>query len=362
MKVLFMTNIPSPYRVDFFNKLGSQCELTVLFEARSAKSRNENWKAEECGNFKSIFLNGIAIGDAEGFCPEVLKYLSLKKYDVIVVGFYASPTAMLAIEYMRLKNIPFILSSDGGIKKNEEGIKYKIKKHFISAATAWLSTGDITTEYLEYYGAKKDKIYVYPFTSISKREVLDRILSNWEKEEYRKKLGIKEEKVVLSVGQFIYRKGYDLLLNSCNNLDGNVGIYIVGDSPSEEYLQIKKNKKLKNVHFINFLEKHDLKEYYKAADLFILPTREDIWGLVINEAMAHGLPVITTNKCVAGVEMIEGNGKIVKETCDWSKEINDFFKIKNRVVMEEKSLVIAEKYSIEEMVNIHMHIFSQFLK
>ena len=53
--------------------------------------------------------------------------------------------------------------------------------------------------------------------------------------------------------------------------------------------------------------------YYQACDLFVLPTREDIWGLVINEAMANGLPVVTTDRCIAGLELVEDgeNGYIV---------------------------------------------------
>lgn len=76
---------------------------------------------------------------------------------------------------------------------------------------------------------------------------------------------------------------------------------------------MKKKLKLTNVHFIDFMPKKELADYYRAADIFVLPTREDIWGLVINEAMAYGLPVVTTEKCVAGVEMVcEGhNGYIV---------------------------------------------------
>ena len=70
---------------------------------------------------------------------------------------------------------------------------------------------------------------------------------------------------------------------------------------------------LDNVHFIDFKNKDILKEYYYVADVFVLPTREDIWGLVINEALAYGLPVITTDKCMAGLEMIEDgkNGYII---------------------------------------------------
>ena len=70
---------------------------------------------------------------------------------------------------------------------------------------------------------------------------------------------------------------------------------------------------LSNVHFVGFQSKDALAEYYRSADLFVFPTREDIWGLVVQEAMAYGLPVVTTDKCVAGLELIEPglNGYLV---------------------------------------------------
>ena len=68
-----------------------------------------------------------------------------------------------------------------------------------------------------------------------------------------------------------------------------------------------------NVHVIPFVSKKELLEYYRASDIFVLPTREDIWGLVVNEAMACGLPIITTDRCNAGIELIKDgeNGYIV---------------------------------------------------
>lgn len=361
MRVLFLTNIPSPYRVDFFNALGKLCDLTVLFEAKSAKDRNAEWKPDRFQNFKAVFMKGIRIGEAEAFCPEVLLYLSEKQFDRIIVGFYASPTGILAIEAMKWKRIPFLISSDGGIAKGERGYKFKLKKHLLCAASGWLSTGKTTNEYLEYYGARPECTYTYPFTSVKEKEALKYPLAKKEKDAYKKVLGIKEEKVVLSVGQFIPRKGYDILLNACKKLDRDVGVYIIGGCPTEEYKELQERLGLVNIHFVGFRKKEELIAYYKAASLFVLPTREDIWGLVINEAMSYGLPIVTTDACVAGLELVECgiNGYIVP-----TENPDRLAEAMNTILQEEalaKRMASAntekmKKYTIEEMAKRHIDI------
>lgn len=360
MRVLFQTNIPSPYRVDFFNELGKYCDLTVLFESHSAKDRDAAWTADRMKNFTPIYLKGKRVGTAEAICPNIIKYLSKKKYDVIVIGFFSSPTGMVAVEYMRIKHIPFVLSSDGGMVKDDAGTRQKIKQHFIGAASAWLSTGKTTTEYFTYYGADPKRVYLYPFTSVKQEDILERPLTRDEKQKYRKLLGMKEKKIVLSVGQFIHRKGYDILLKACKDLDNSVGVYIVGGKPTEEYLKLKQELNLYHVHFVDFMTKGKLANYYKAADMFVLPTREDIWGLVVNEAMAYGLPVITTDKCVAGIEMVKGgvNGLIVP-----TGNVEVLVDAIKTALMQNMSdsIKTAKEYSIEKMASVHMEVFHQLL-
>jgi hypothetical protein len=94
MKILWLTNIPSPYRVDFFNELGKYCQLTVLFERRASAERDESWKKFNAENFESIFLKGKNIGVAEAFCPSVKQYLKKDVYDHIVVTNFSDLTGM----------------------------------------------------------------------------------------------------------------------------------------------------------------------------------------------------------------------------------------------------------------------------
>lgn len=356
MRVLFTVNIPSPYRVDFFNELGKSCDLTVIFEAQDAKDRDKSWKADKAENFKAVFLKGKRIGAAESIAPGVIKYLSPQKYDIIVIGLYSSPTGMLAIEYMRMHKIPFILNSDGGMIKNDSAFTRIVKQHFIGAASAWLSTGATTSEYFAHYGADPNRIYIYPFTSVREADVLEHPLTDAEKQPYRKQLAMTEEKIVLSVGQFIHRKGYDILLKACKSLGDSVGVYIVGGSPTEEYSSLKDQLGLEHVHFVEFMPKAKLADYYKAADLFVLPTREDIWGLVVNEAMAYGLPVITTDRCVAGIEMVRDgmNGYIVP-----AENVDSLAQAICRALEQDMqgSLAVAREYTIEKMALAHRNIF-----
>lgn len=367
MKVLITTNIPSPYRVDFFNELGNSVDLTVLYERKYARDRDKVWLDESARNFNAVFLKGINIGDENALSRGIMKYLRDRQYDLIILGGYSTPSGILSIKYMQLLKRPFVLDCDGGIiNQGESPIKYACKKSLISSASWWTSTGDLTTRYLVHYGADIDHIFVYPFTSIKKSDVLENASDESIRSHFRRELEISEDKVILSVGQFIHRKGYDILLKACKDLDKSYGIYIVGGKPTAEYIELKDKYGLSNVHFVGFKTKSELAKYYKAADLFVLPTREDIWGLVINEAMAYGLPVITTKNCVAGLEMVvDGeNGYLVPvEDAEALEEkikavmLND----QERSRMAGNNIIKARDFTIENMTVRYVEIFKTIL-
>lgn len=167
----------------------------------------------------------------------------------------------------------------------------------------------------------------------------------------------------LSVGQFIYRKGYDILLKAINNIkDIDIGIYIVGGEPTQEYLSYIKKNNITNVHFIGFINQEMLKNFYHASDVFIHPTREDIWGLVINEAMSYGLPIITTNKCIAGLELVdEKNGRLIPaDNVDaLTKAINELVD-SDLISMGKESIKKIRNYSIERMAEKHIELWMKY--
>lgn len=313
IKILIIWRGPSPYRVDFFNELGELCDLTVLFERNpnQIKDKDKSWFHEDFTHFKGVYLKSTIFRNT-AFSLEHFKYLRKSaEYDYIIIGMYSTLIQMLSLLYLKLFNIPYLLNSDGGFIKKENKFIYYIKRFFISGAKAYFSSSKSTTKYLQYYGAG-DNVIVYPFTTYFQKDVCKN-LTNENKLKCRKTLGIKENVIMLFSGQFIYRKGIDVLLKAAKYISKQCGIYIVGGEPTEEYLKLCRKENLNNVHFVGFTPPHELTKFYMASDIYVLPTREDIWGLVINEAMAYGLPVITTDNCLAGLELIKNaeNGYII---------------------------------------------------
>lgn len=367
MKVLFVTNYPAPYRVDFFNQLGKKIKLTVLFEEepKNQKHREGSWFNSNYNYFKPKFLKQTKIGNKISINLDITKHLK-KSYDMIILGNYSSFTGMYAIYYMNKNNIDFAIEADGAFPGTGRGIKERLKHYLISSASWWFSTNDITDEYFMLYGANKNQIYRYLFTSLLEKDILKNPLNSEEKNDIRKKLNINEENVIISVGQFSYRKGFDVLIESAKYLDKSVGVYIIGGKAPTEYIDKRNRLGLSNIHFIDFKPKGELFEYYKASDLFVFPTRMDIWGLVVNEAMAVGLPVITTDKCGSGLELIdnEKNGFIVpiEDSQELAKKINVTISDKSLIKrMSENNIRKIRGYTIENMAKRHIEIFKKII-
>ncbi len=315
MRVLLLTNIPSPYMVGYVNELGQKCELTVLFERRSASDRDASWDRHQFTNFNAHFLRGIHVGCEKALSIEQLKYLKKGKYDHIIVGDPLTPTGIVSILYLALRGIPFCIQSEGGFQGTGVGLKERFKMFIVSKAAFYLSgMGDGPDDYFSLYGGNNPKIYSYPFSSMYRRDIRKSMLDAEEKLDLRKKLGITEERVIVSVGQFIPRKGMDILMQACRDFDETIGVYIIGGNPPDDYACLARECHIKGIHFVAFQPFDRILDYLACCDVFALATREDTWGLVINEAMSQGAPVITTTRCIAGKKLVRNgeNGYLVE--------------------------------------------------
>lgn len=363
-RVLFITNYAAPYKVQFYDELSRYFDVTVVFSDKieDQKHRTSEWFTKGNGGFHSVQLTRcVGTLKGENICIDVMEWIR-KPWDVIVICGYASPTMMIAMAYLRMKRIPFWLEVDGGLVRQDSAAAYAVKRMLVGSASAYLSSGKATTDYLVHYGAKRETVREYPFSSLFERDILKIPVSEAEKKELKQELGLKDGKTILSIGQFIHRKGFDVLLQAAASLDAGADVYIVGGQPPEEYLSMCSDLGLGNVHFLGFMKKDKLVKYYQAADLFVLPTREDIWGLVVNEAMAFGLPVVTTDRCVAGLELVENGvtGYIVPvgDAQKLADRINDALS-GDLYKMGAAALEKVRPYTIENMAGIHAEILDQ---
>ena len=366
-KVLFVTNIPSPYRVDFYNQLGKFVDLTVIFEATGAQDIRFDYR-ETFKNFTAIFLSEGNI-DEKKLNSAIFQHLIPEKYDYIFLTNYSYRTELFGYLKCVFSKIPFILEIDGGkIPESENFLKYQFKKFILTKPYYYFSPSQSSDDCLAHYHVNKENIYRYSFTSLSEKDIRYQIVDEKEKQFLRKKLGFSPtKKTILFVGSIIPRKGVDVLIKAVQNLSDNVQCLIVGPSPDSEYKQylltlIGQDSRF---HFIDFLQTSELKQYYKLSDIFVLPTKYDVWGLVVNEAMSQGLPVISTSACVAAIELVSNgyNGYVIDRVDDWKAIFQKLSQVLQddslRVQLSQNALSTIKHYTIETMVEEHLKFMEE---
>ena len=360
MDVLYFTNIPSPYKVDFLNELNKYVNVTCVFNSNSKDDkRDKRWYRNDF-LFSSITIHNFAY-------KELNQLLSKNHYDIVVIAYYACINGAILMNILKRRKIKFFIAADGGfVNENDDFISGFLKKHFLSKASYYISSGKETDKYLTYYGAEQQYIYHAPLTSLRKKDILSNPLETSEKEELKIKFGYNEKRVFISVGNFIHRKGYDLFFEAIKNqkVDNTVFIIIGGGIEKQNYQKVINKYKLKNVELIDFCDKETLKKYYRMSDVFFFPSREDVWGLVINEAMSNGLPVISSNKVIAAKELIEESflydpynvedlASLIKKMLTFSNE--------KLFCFGQRNIKTIKDYTIENMANKYVEIFKEVL-
>lgn len=357
IKLLILSIFPAPYRVAVFAGLSQCFDVKVFFEVVHNENRNPKW----FDSFSDLDCGLLCERNSKReFESELLK---LKSYDAVLIYDYSTPTAMKLMLQCILHNVKFIINCDGAFI-NKHLIKDRIKKFFISRATACLASGDFAKSYFKYYGATDDVVFMHNFSSLSNSDILNSPVSEIVRCDYRIQLGLSFERVVVSVGQFIQRKGYDILLDAWRQLDSSCGLVIIGGGDKkDEYVEYIADNNMRNVTLVDYKDKADIFKYYKSADIFVLPTREDVWGLVVNEAMACGLPVITTDRCIAGLELVVNgeNGYIVPvgSVDELAKKLVTLLSDGSaRAAMGMRNIEKIRRYTIENIVSGHVDVIS----
>lgn len=353
-KLLVITSNIAPYRLEWEEELAKYYDVTIAYTKDKEKERKEGFLKHSSDKCKIIKLHNPDDRD-DPICFDVIKLLRENKDSFVLFDGYGLKTNMLGLLYYKLLGKRRYVNVDGyalGEKKNR--IKDLLKRWIISSlCTDFFASSIKTKEHLIENGANGDRICVHNFSSVTADRIIKEPLSFEKKLELRKKLGISSEKrIVLGVGNFIPRKRFEDLILACKNVKADHDLYFLGGKPTEEYLKLIGDDP--NVHFIDFVPPEEVDQYYLASDLFVLPSQTDVWGLVINEAMASGLPVISSDNCVGGLSMIDGNGIVYKtgDISELSVAIDECLQEENYQRMAIRSLEISKDYNIEKMVEL----------
>ena len=314
MKVLFVFNHPAPYKVETFNGLAHLLDIDVIFERKKAKDRPQKFYDNNVYNFKHIFLKRGAFSLENSNTSELVKYIKKhhQEYDLIIMNGYATITEQRAIHYMIKYHIPYILQINGGVIKKDFLFKKKLKTYYISHADKYLSPCKEADKYLIYYGAKVDNIYHYPYSNYHESDVLNDVLTIEQKNRYKKRWSLPESPLFVCASQFIERKNNIQLFDVFKKVSAN--LLLIGDGKEKEhYISYLKENNIQNVEIRDYMSKKDLFDLFKGCDFFITLSKQDIFGHTTLEAMSNGLPVISSDKVVASLEVIKNgeNGYIV---------------------------------------------------
>ena len=342
-RALVISSYPAPYRVAVFRDLAKVYDLDVFFREGNNENRNEKWFPKS-GEFRFYILD-----DEETKKLFSSKIKHIREYDFVIPYDVTSKAAIQSICLCRLFHIPYYVNCDGAILRKNL-LRDIVKRFLFRGAAGCFSSGKTADMYFEYYGVKKEKIFHHVFTSLTDEDILAEPVDKESKKKIRQQLGLPVEKrIVLSVGRFIPVKGFPYLIKAWSEIKSDALLIIIGGGEEKELYQNHICELgAKNIQILDFMEKDELSKYYLAADAFALLTLGDVWGLVINEAMAYGLPVLTTYTCVAGVELIEEgiNGYLVD-----ANAVEDVKVALERLIHDEELCASIGKNNIRKIQN-----------
>ncbi len=357
MKVLFVFNHPAPYKIRLFNELSASCDLTVLFERKFASDRTPLFYSSDPIRFRAKFIHGLALGKENHLSRAVIREIKENVYDLIIMNGYSTLTEILAIRFLQKTHTPYALYVNGGIIRNESSFKFHFKKNLIEKAFLFFSPCQEVDDYLIHYGAKKEAIRHYPYSTIFEKEIADPKHLVRERNNRKETQGLIGKTVFVSSGQFIKRKNHLELLNIWKQVPENNVLFLIGSGTQAKiYGDFVRQNKLNHVFIKSYMRRSELLDFYRGCDAFITLSKEDIYGHMINEALSQGLPVISSNKVVSAKHLIKDgvNGFLV-DYSDHEGVLTAISKIQTNP-FGFSTIETAKQNTIEQMVAAHIEI------
>jgi glycosyltransferase involved in cell wall biosynthesis len=305
-KVAFVTIVPSPYQRDLFGALAAREEVDLSVYYLESANPDSPWPEKELRPFERI-LPGFSVpfGNVRAHVNWPLPDVS--DADCVILSSYTSLTGQLL---MRSKLSRRRWLYWGERMRPQTGVKRAIQSRLaapIERAAGIVSIGSAAEQdYRDRFPRLRHFCIPYhcdlnPFFAIQRKADARPVTMTF-----------------LFCGQMIERKAVDVLLLAFDRLIANgtdARLLLVGrEAELPKFMNLVSPATRGRVQYEGFQAPECLPAYFSQADVFVLPSRHDGWGVVVNQALATGLPVITSDAVGAGLDYVQNgiNGVMVK--------------------------------------------------
>ena len=311
MKVYGFFTEPASYTLDLIDNVYDTMSIDYCF-LNSHSEAYANFKGE-----KNIFMNQMRIVDR-------IKHLLYvrKKYDIIIFNSYDTLSFffILLINIFSITKKYIAIESDTQLLMPKNYLKRSLKYFYLSFVfqnnhVFGLAGGNYSHKDLfRHYGMKEDRIFLMPMMVDNSKFYVDKKI-------------FPKPFTFLFVGRLLDTKNVDKLCQQFISLFSNkeAKIIIVGDG--DNLVKYKKSYSIDNIVFVGSVYNDELIKIYNNASVFTFPSSLDAWGLVVNEALSAGLPVIARKEVGACSDLIEGKetGFIVDDMHDFGQMMLTLF-------------------------------------
>jgi len=374
-KLAILTSHPIQYQVPLFKKLAEhkEIDLTVYFcwdfgvkeKYDPGFGKKIKWDIPLLEGYKYKFLRNLSPKPSSSFFghinPLIIKELQKNQYDAIWVHGYTSLTNLFAFLGAWISKTPILLRGESHLLNYRPWWKRILKQIILTLLFRWISAflpiGKLNKEYYKHYGVPESKMFLTPY-AVDNDFFRARYQELFNKrEDFKKEAGFDPNlPVILYVSKMIPRKKAMDLLRAFHMITEKIDaqLVMVGDGEERPLLEkYARDNNLKNVYFMGFKNQTELPKFYIMSDVFVLPSTEEPWGLVINEALNFGLPIITTDRVGAAYDLIKNdeNGFIYPAGDIWKLSSYLLKVLKDselREKMGKRSLGIISKWSFKE--------------
>ena len=239
------------------------------------------------------------------FAPKLFSLTSrlARDADVVLAHTHTFMSTIAAAHAARARALPFVLVQNNPfieyrfpLNVVQRGADATIARYTVGSADRLVAISDFTARYVQRLAPRREITVMHLGTDAERFSPVDRA----RRAEIRRRLDLPVDAfIVLTVRRLFYRNGLDTLLEAATRLRDLAGLRLVIGGTGPEHAEIKDRiarDRLAHVDLVGYIPDLDLPDYYRAADLFVLPTRTaEGFGLVLMEAAASGIASIATD-------------------------------------------------------------------